>query len=269
VTEPQPPARPSAKAEVPDVSVIIPCLNEEQNIPSVVERLVHLLDAAGVSAEILIVDDCSDDYTFREAYLLSQRWDSVKALHKGLPRGIGHAIRHAIDHARGRVGVVVMGDGVDPVAAIPDMRDAILRDGHDLVLLSRYLEPGDSASIPLSYRIYQAAYRRLLGFACSLPYRDATYAFRGFRMDFVRGLGLTSGGFEISPEMTLKTWTRGGSIIELKGRQGRRLAGESKFLFSEQAFGYARVALEAFRDARRRGRHETANWAALLGRRGA
>jgi glycosyltransferase involved in cell wall biosynthesis len=259
----------AARDGAPEVSVIIPCLNEEQNIPAVVGRLRSLLETAGVSAEILIVDDCSDDYTFREAFLLSQKWDDVHALHKGLPRGIGHAIRHAIAHARGQVGVVVMGDGVDPLAAIPDMRDAILRDGHDLVLLSRYIEPGDSASIPFTYRVYQAAYRRLLSFACSLPYKDATYAFRGFRMDFARGLGLTSGGFEISPEMTLKTWTRGGSIAELKGRQGRRVAGESKFLFSEQALGYARVAFEAFRDARRRGSHETANWAALLGRRGA
>jgi glycosyltransferase involved in cell wall biosynthesis len=269
VTAPQPVTRRAASGDAPDVSVIIPCLNEEQNVPSVVERLRGLLDTAGVTAEVLIVDDCSDDYTFREAYLLSQKWDDVTALHKGLPRGIGHAIRHAIDHASGQVGVVVMGDGVDPLAAIPDMRDAILREGHDLVLLSRYLDPADSASIPLTYRIYQAAYRRLLTFACGLPYRDATYAFRGFRMDFVRGLGLTSGGFEISPEMTLKTWTRGGSITELQGRQGRRVAGESKFLFSEQAFGYARVALEAYRDARRRGNLKTANWAALLGRRGA
>jgi glycosyltransferase involved in cell wall biosynthesis len=256
-------------ADAPEVSVIIPCLNEEQNVPSVVERLRALLASAGVTAEILIVDDCSDDYTFREAYLLAQKWDNVTALHKGLPRGIGHAIRHAIEHASGQVGVVVMGDGVDPLAAIPDMRDAILRDGHDLVLFSRYIDPGDSASIPVTYRVYQAAYRRLLRFACALPYKDATYAFRGFRMDFVRGLGLTSGGFEISPEMTLKTWTRGGSITELKGRQGRRIAGESKFLFSEQALGYARVALQAYRDERRRGNHRTADWAALLGRRGA
>lgn len=254
----------AAPEEAPEVSLIIPCLNEEQNVPSVVERVVKLLEAAGINAEILIVDDCSDDYTFREAYLLSQRIPNVHALHKGLPRGIGHAIRHAIEHARGEVGVVVMGDGVDPLAAIPDFRDAILGDGHDLVLLSRYMDPADSASIPLSYRIYQAAYRRLLAFACDLPFKDATYAFRGFRLDYVRGLGLTSGGFEISPELTLKTWTRGGSIVELKGRQGRRIAGESKFLFSQQALGYARVAWEAYRDARKRGERRTANWGALV-----
>jgi glycosyltransferase involved in cell wall biosynthesis len=103
------PSKRETRIEKPDVSVIIPCLNEEQNVPSVVDKLVRLLDATNVAAEILIVDDCSDDYTFREAFILSDRYPNVHALHKGLPRGIGHAIRFGIDHARGRVGVIVMG----------------------------------------------------------------------------------------------------------------------------------------------------------------
>lgn len=240
----------------PEVSIIIPCLNEEQNIPSVIERVSAIIESARLSAEILIVDDCSDDYTFREALLLSQENRNVIALHKGLPRGIGHAISFAIEHARGIVGVVVMGDGVDPLAAIPDFRDEIIEGGADLVLLSRHSDPADAASIPMTYRIYQWLYRLLLRMLVNLPLKDPTYAFRGFRLEFVRGLGLTSGGFEISPEITLKTWIRGGQIRELKGRQGRRLAGESKFVFSRQGFGYARVALQATREYHRRGRGE-------------
>ncbi len=116
----------AATGGAPEVSVLIPCLNEEQNVPSVVDKLVRLLGETGVDSEILIIDDCSDDYTFREAMLLSNRYAEVRALHKGLPRGIGHAIRFGIEHARGRVGVVVMGDGVDPIAAIPDFRDEIV-----------------------------------------------------------------------------------------------------------------------------------------------
>jgi glycosyltransferase involved in cell wall biosynthesis len=234
----------------PDVSIIIPCLNEEQNVPSVVDKLVRLVDQAEVSAEILIVDDCSDDYTFREAFLLSSRYPNVHALHKGLPRGLGNAVRFGIEHAQGRVGVVVMGDGVDPIAAIPDFRDRIIEHGDHLVLLSRYLNPADSKTIPWTYRFYQSIYRVLCRGLVGLPFRDPTYAFRGFDVDFVRSLRLKSGGFEISPELTLKTWTEGGRIHELRGRQGRRVAGESKFLFSQQALGYGRVLVEAA--ARRR-----------------
>ena len=58
---------------VPEVSLMIPCLNEEQNVPSVVDKLVRLLDETRLNGEVLIIDDCSDDYTFREALLLSNR----------------------------------------------------------------------------------------------------------------------------------------------------------------------------------------------------
>jgi dolichol-phosphate mannosyltransferase len=214
-------------------------------VPSVVDKLVRLLDETGLEGEVLIVDDCSDDYTFREALLLSNRYPHVQALHKGLPRGIGHAIRFGMEHARGRVGVVVMGDAVDPIAAIPDFRERIIEHGDDLVLLSRYIESGDAASIPWSYRIYQWLYRQLCRWAVDLPFRDPTYAFRGFDIAFVRSLDLRSGGFEISPELTLKAWLAGGRIHELRGQQGRRIAGESKFVFSRQAYGYARVLVRA------------------------
>lgn len=240
-----------ADEQRPDVSVLIPCLNEEQNVPSVIDKLVRLFEETRIENEILVIDDCSDDYTFREAMLLSQRYPNVRALHKGLPRGIGHAIRFGIEHATGRMGVIVMGDGVDPIAAIPDFRSEVIERGSDLVLLSRHNRPGDAGGIPWSYRIYQWGYRLLCRWAVGFPYRDPTYAYRAFDLDFVRSLGLRSGGFEISPEISLKTWLAGGRIAEVTGRQGRRVSGESKFLFSEQAYGYARVLVAAALRARR------------------
>lgn len=108
--------------ESPEISIIVPCLNEEQNIPILVQKLESVIQHYGLSAEILMVDDCSDDYTFREAFILQNEHPRVKALHKGLPRGIGHAIRFGIQHARGRMGVVVMGDCVDPLMVIADFR---------------------------------------------------------------------------------------------------------------------------------------------------
>ena len=228
----------------PEVSLIIPCLNEDQNIATLVDKLVLLTTESGINAEILIVDDCSDDYTFREALLLSQRNPEVVALHKGLPRGIGHAIRFGLDHARGQDGVIVMGDTVDPLAAIPDFRRLVMDEGCDLVLLNRHKDPENRKSVPLwPYRVYQWIYRTSCRLGTGLPYSDPTYAFRGFSIPFVRALNLDSGGFEISPEMTLKTWLRGGKIGELEGRQGRRVAGASNFIFSKQAAGFGRVLI--------------------------
>jgi glycosyltransferase involved in cell wall biosynthesis len=232
--------------ERPEVSLIIPCLNEDQNIAALVDKLVRLTRESKVTAEILIVDDCSDDYTFREAFLLSNRYENVLALHKGLPRGVGHAFRFGLEHARGRVGALVMGDGVDPLAAIPDFRDKVLGEGYDLVLVNRYAAPDGKRTIPLwPYRVYQWIYRHLCRLGTGLPFDDPTYAFRGFSVDFVRGLQLEAGGFEISPEITLKSWLRGGRIAELPGTMGRRVRGESNFIFSRQAYGFATVVVKA------------------------
>jgi len=232
-------------ASDPEISIIVPCLNEEQNIPVLVEKLENVIQHYNLSAEILIVDDCSDDYTFREAFILQTKHSCVRALHKGLPRGIGTAIKHGLKQARGKMGVVVMGDLVDPITAIPDFRRKILEEGYHLALLSRYLAPEDSATIPTSYKFYQFWYRFLCKVLVGVEVRDITYAFRAFDTEWVRSLRLESNGFEISPEITLKTWLKRGRICEIKGRQGRRIAGESKFLFSKQGFGYARVLLKA------------------------
>ena len=228
----------------PEVTIIVPCLNEEQNIRILVDSLIALIENYNLLAEILIVDDCSDDYTFREAFILSNGDPRVKALHKGLPRGIGNAIRYGIDHASGRMGVVVMGDLVDPLEAIPDFGQRIITEGYHLALLSRYLDPEDHKNIPFSYRFYQWWYRVLCRALIGMPTKDITYAFRAFDLKWVRELTLESGGFEISPEITLKTWLLGGKICEIKGRQGRRIRGESKFIFSNEGFGYARILLK-------------------------
>lgn len=229
----------------PDVSLIIPCLNEEQNIPILVEKLTSLLDAAQLKAEILIVDDCSDDYTFREAYVLAERVPQVRALHKGLPRGIGGAIRVGIQHATGHAGVVVMGDLVDPLAAIPEFVQKIASEKYQLVLLSRYIALEDRTTIPRIYRFYQFWFRTLCRVLVGIRLTDITYAFRAFDLQWARSVQLESNGFEISPEITCKAWLGRARICELKGRQGRRIRGESKFVFSRVGAGYGKVLLKA------------------------
>jgi dolichol-phosphate mannosyltransferase len=250
-----------------DISLIIPCLNEDQNVGALVDKLMRLTAETGQRTEILIVDDCSDDYTFREALMLSVRYPEVVALHKGLPRGIGNAIRFGLQHATGRTGAIIMGDNVDPLAAIADFHRLVASEGYDLVLLNRHASSEHRKSIPLwPYRVYQAIFRTLCRLGTGLPHRDPTYAFRGFSVDFLRSLDLESGGFEISPEITLKAWLRDARIGELTGAQGRRVAGASNFVFSQQAVGFFRVLMKAtlarrFGWTRRLGMGRSSSWA--------
>ncbi len=235
-------------SQQPLVSFIVPALNEELNLPQLFERLLSLEDGIGLPIEILVIDDFSDDGTLGVAQEAGRSHPQIRSLRKPLPHGIGRAIRAGLEIARGKVGVVVMADGVDPLEkAVPDFCRMILEDGCHLVLLSRYIDRGDSRTIPLSYKLYHLLFRLLTSRCLGIPYRDTTYAFRAFDLDFVRNLGLRSDGFEISPELTIKTFFSGGRIGEVPGYQTRRVRGKSKFLFSKVMRGYAMALIEGMK----------------------
>jgi glycosyltransferase involved in cell wall biosynthesis len=193
-----------------------------------------------------VVDDASEDDTFDVAQEAAQTYPEIQPLHKPLPHGLGRGVRAGLERARGKVGIVVMADGVDPLeSAVPEFCDQILQRGCHLVLLSRYTHSGDAGSIPASYKILHRLFRFLTSTLLGVPHSDVTYAFRAFDIDFVRRLQLRSTGFEISPEITFRTWFAGGRIGEVAGRQTRRIRGHSNFRFSKVATGYGRVLCEA------------------------
>jgi dolichol-phosphate mannosyltransferase len=232
--------------ETIEISLIVPALNEEDNLEELVKGLHSVIKQNHLAAEVLIVDDASTDETFIRARQLAENYPFVKPLYKGPPRGMGLSIWYGIQHAQGKVGVIVMADHVDPIETIPVFRDKVIKEGYALVLLSRWTNPGDTENIPSIYRFYQRGFRFLSHFLLGIKIQDITYAYRGFNMDFIRSLGLMSHGFNISPEITFRTYYAGGKICEIPGRQGRRYRGVSKFLFSKAYLEYGGMLLRAF-----------------------
>jgi dolichol-phosphate mannosyltransferase len=228
----------------PIVSFIVPALNEEQNLPDLFERLLAIEGGLGLPAEILLVDDASDDGTLQVARRAALEHPQIRPIHKPLPHGLGLGIRAGLAAARGRVGIVVMADGVDPLEeAVPLFCQKVLEDGCQLVLLSRYSAPGDADSVPLSYRLSHSLFRFFTRRVLGIPHGDTTYAFRAFDVEWLRALGLGSTGFEISPEITFRTHFAGGAIADVPGSQTRRTRGKSSFRFRRVAIGYSRALL--------------------------
>jgi dolichol-phosphate mannosyltransferase len=222
----------------PELSVIVPCYNEQGNVRPTGAALGKILKSYGLDAEVLMVDDCSQDATRAEIQELSEADPRFRLVTKQLPRGMGAAIRAAIHEARGQWAVMVNGDLSDPLEAIPQFRENILRDGCDLVLLNRYSNDEDYKKIKWSYRFYQFWFRWLLWVMVGMRFRDVTYGYRAFRLDAVRRLNLESDGFEISPECSIKIYLAGGKIGEVSGQCGHRTIGKSKFYFRRVFRGY-------------------------------
>jgi hypothetical protein len=137
-----------------------------------------------------------------------------------------------------------MADGVDPLEdAVPCFCHKVLHEDCRLVLLSRYTKPGDARSIPGSYKIFHGFFRFLTRWILGIPQSDTTYAFRAFDVDWMRSLPLRAAGFEISPEITFRTFFAGARIGEVTGRQTRRVRGQSSFRFGRVAPGYVWVVI--------------------------
>lgn len=229
-----------------ELSVIVPCLNEADNLPSLVENLAKYADSAGI-LETIVADDSSDDNTAQVAGELSRQYPElyIRVITRPKPRkGYGAVVRFGMRHARGRYCTFVAADGVDPIHLLP-LYVEHLHQGAALVQCSRYANPGDTRTIPFTYKFYQSLFRAFQRIVLGRSLQDSTYAFKAFNRDYVNSLGLSSNGFSISPEIAFKVLLSGGKIVTLPGSQGIRRRGASKFRFRKEGYGFFKVILRA------------------------
>lgn len=239
-------SRPSAApgAASPELTIIVPCLDEEDNVQITLEALLGRMRAAGLTDyEILVCDDASSDQTFQRSveYAASHDEVPIRTERRRQPRrGYGAIVRHGIAHGRGTFCVPVSGDGVDPVDLIPEML-AKARAGADLVQCSRYHQREHARSIPFSYKFLQFWWRLLIRLVTGQQLPDSTYAFKMFRRVDVLSRGITANGFSIGPELFFKTLLAEGKIDYVFSGQSVRRHGKSKFFFRRELFGFSYV----------------------------
>ena len=86
----------------PELSVLVPCFNEEGNLPELVERTERVFDRRGIAGEIVLVDDGSQDGTGAEIDALAATHPRVVGIHHATNRGMAAAWKSALDRSRGR-----------------------------------------------------------------------------------------------------------------------------------------------------------------------
>src|SRR5204863_7795978 len=90
---------------VPELSIVMPCLNEAQTVGICVQKALAYLEMYNVQGEVIVADNGSSDGSQAIAAQLGARVVPVA------PRGYGNALRAGIREARGRF--VIMGDSDD------------------------------------------------------------------------------------------------------------------------------------------------------------
>jgi glycosyltransferase involved in cell wall biosynthesis len=140
----------------PTISVVIPMLNEEANLPTLHDRLTRVLTSLGVPYELVMVDDGSTDGTHAEIVRLRQQDPRVKYIR--LARNFGHqaALTAGLAHASGKAVIAIDADLQDPPELICDL-NARWQQGFDVVYAIRR-----HRKEPISKRIAYALFYRLL-----------------------------------------------------------------------------------------------------------
>lgn len=233
---------------IPELSIVIPSLNEADNLPPLLEKLNRVCIENNLDVEVIVSDDASQDDTLSIATSLQAQYPdlNIRVLHRYEPRrGYGAVVRYGLAHATGRFAAIVAADGQDPIYILPEMLNHA-RNGAQLVQCSRYSRPGDDKEVPPRFKLYQAIYRVLVRVLLGQHFPDSTYGFKIFDRVLVMALGVTSSRFSLSPEITFKALLSGGKIAFVPGSQRVRQRGVSKFALHRELIGYAYVLLRAW-----------------------
>jgi glycosyltransferase involved in cell wall biosynthesis len=220
----------------PEISVVIPCLDEEAAVGTVVEQAWQGIEASGRTGEVIVVDNGSTDGSAAVA-----AGAGATVLHEPR-RGYGRAYLTGIDAARGDYVVMADADGTYPVDRLGEFVDE-LESGRELVLGSRFQGTIHRGAMPWSHRwvgnpILTGLLNRLFGIRVS----DAHCGMRAVRRSSLRRLDLHSTGMEFASEMVFKAFRRKLAVGEIPIDYFPR-TGESKLSRYGDAWRHVRFML--------------------------
>ena len=171
--------KPAKREDRVDVSIVIPLLNEAESLPELYQRIVAALEEAGVSFEVLFVDDGSRDGSFETIRRFRENDDRVRAIRFRRNYGKSAALAVGFEAVRGDAVVTMDADLQDDPAEVPGMVD-LLGEGYDLV--SGWKKDRKD---PLSKRLPSKLFNRVTGIVSGLRLHDFNCGLKAYRREVV------------------------------------------------------------------------------------
>ncbi len=210
----------AARTEEPgskvEVSVVMPCLNEEKTIAACVQKALTSFRELGVAGEVLVVDNGSTDRSVEIATA-----NGARVVRQPL-RGYGNAYHKGMSEARGRY--LIMGDA-DDTYDFSNLGPFIqpLRQGYDFVIGNRFTKDLDKQAMPWLHRyVGTPMLSGILRWWFKVPVKDAHCGMRAFTKEAYQRLHLQTTGMEYASEMIVNA--------------GRARVGHRHVLFDRNSF---------------------------------
>jgi glycosyltransferase involved in cell wall biosynthesis len=204
---------------VPEISVVVPVFNEEENLPLLAAELQGVLFSLGRPCEVIFVDDGSTDGSLEALRRLGRKDPAVRIVRLRRNAGQSAALAAGFRAARGDVVVTLDADLQNDPADIPRLLDYL--EGYDVVCGVR-TDRQDGWLRKASSRIAGGVRNRLTGD----PVADAGCTLRVYRTELLRRLPLFSGMHRFLPTL-LKL--EGARITEVPVHHRPRRHGQSKY----------------------------------------
>ena len=224
-----------------DVSVIIPTINESENISRLIFDLHEGLARNGMKYEVIVVDDDSTDDTAALVNQISARNPSIKLLSRVGRRGIGSAIFEGFLMSKGRIIVTMDADFSHPPESVHKLVNAMGQS--DVAVGSRYM-PGGKMNAPLSRRVLSLVLNKVLRIILNLTVHDCTGGFISLKrtvFDAIGEINAKSGDFSF--EIIYKSMMAGFTITEIPFVYRWRTTGKSKTNIVKFGLVYLRSAI--------------------------
>jgi dolichol-phosphate mannosyltransferase len=201
-----------------ELAIVIPAIDERENLELLIPALWDVLGSIGVNAEIILVDGGSKDGTEEAAASRGAR------VVRQTERGYGGALLAGFAATTAPFVITMDADLSHRPSFIAEMWKN--RQHAHVLIGSRYVEGGEAEmtfSRRILSKILNVTYARVL----SLPVKDLSSGFRMYRLAAVKNLQLKARDFDVLEEILIKVYAEGWSIRELPFRYMTRGSGRS------------------------------------------
>lgn len=194
-----------ARAEALELSIVLPCLNEEATVGKCIQQGRSFLNNCNVIGEVIVADNGSTDRSAEIARLAGAVVVPVKQ------KGYGNALKGGFEAARGRY--IIMADAdesYDLVNLMPFLEK--LREGYDLVMGNRFKGGIRKDAMPWHHKYIGNPILSFIGqLFFKTPARDFHCGLRGFTREAIQKMNLQTTGMEFASEIVIKA-----SILDMK-----------------------------------------------------
>jgi dolichol-phosphate mannosyltransferase len=214
------------------LSVVLPCYNEELNIPRLVPELWPVLESLNIDFEVVLVDDGSKDKTIEEINKIQK--PQLRLVKHEVNKGIGMAMRTGINAVNADQVIFLDSDLTFHPKYIPDLLKASnLHPEADFIIGSPGLGgyDGDIQGWRLAIsKIANLIYKVILG----KPITSVNQIFRLYKAEQLKQLKLSSVGFDINAEILFKMVFGKRKFVEIPTELTVRIYGESKLNYTRE-----------------------------------